>query len=111
MGSRCTSKYQAVPQRTQKNIKVPRSISKYQEIPQSTQKYHKVPRSTSKYPEVPKGTQWYLKVPQVLNSLEQFRAVWDSLEQFGTQSCKRDWMGWDWLSLNSLPIRVTAERC
>ena len=21
------------------------------------------------------------------------------------------WMGWDWLSLNSLPIRVTAERC
>ena len=60
--------------------------------PITSPKYLKVPRSTS------------IWGPQIL---EQFRAVWNSLEQFGTLRaiCRMGWMGLDWLSLNSLPIR------
>ena len=83
--SRSTSKYPEVPQSTQKYIKDPRSTSKYPEVHRSTQKYLKVPRSTSKYPEVPQSTQKYQNtIWSVQSSLGQLKAVWNSLEKFGT---------------------------
>ena len=104
-----------------KYLKVPRNTSKYPEVHLSNQKYLKVLKGTSKYPKVSQSNLKYLKVPRSTSKYPnlpehhmvfsgQFRAVWNSLEHVGTlRAICQDGMGL--LSLNSLPIRVIAERC